>query len=152
MPYAMSPGPSILHQYVSGRLLWVFHKAITKGGQHYQISLPINWKIDDKSVVQPDLLVLYKPVDSGEYLESTPALVVEVLSPATAFKDRHEKFELYEQSGVRYYLIVDPSINKIEVYQLIDGQYQPAAVTPSQFSFTLEEGCELAVDFAKTWD
>lgn len=152
MIYAMSPAPNIRHQGISGNLYSIFQQAINNGCQKCKVSLPIDWKIDEKTVVQPDLLVLCRPITTSQYLDITPALVVEILSPSTAYKDRHEKFELYEQTGVKYYLIVDPQFNKLEIYELITGQYQPAAVTPPQFSFTLEEGCELAVDFAKTWD
>jgi Uma2 family endonuclease len=40
-------------------------------------------------------------------------LVVEVLSPSTAAKDRNLKMALYEIEQVKYYLIVDPQFKKI---------------------------------------
>lgn len=153
MPYAMSPAPAIIHQKISGSLHSIFKEALKKSCAKCAVYLPIDWKINEKTVVQPDLLILCKEVSKGQiYLDFPPALVVEILSPSTAYKDRHEKFELYEQEGVKYYLIVDPQFNKIEVYELIEGKYQPMAITPAQFSFSLEENCELPVDFAGTWD
>lgn len=46
----------------------------------------------------------------------TPELVVEVLSPGTAQRDKTDKFALYEQHGAHEYWLVDPRDNLIEVY------------------------------------
>lgn len=75
-----------------------------------------------------------------------PALIVEVLSPSTALKDRNEKFKLYEQFGVQEYWIVDPVYETIEVFGLEDGFFKQReafgkgqTITSFLFSdFTLE--------------
>ncbi len=46
-----------------------------------------------------------------------PDLVVEVLSPSTAHKDRGVKFDLYEKHGVREYWLLDPEGRYAEVYR-----------------------------------
>jgi Uma2 family endonuclease len=78
--------------------------------------------------------------------------VAEILSPSTAFKDRNDKFALYEMQGVKYYLIVDIQFKKIEVYELIEKKYQPIAVTPEQFEFVLADDCKITVHFSDPWD
>ncbi len=85
-------------------------------------------------------------------MDFTPALVVEILSPSTAYKDRHEKFELYEQQGVKYYLIAEPPFKKIEVYELIDAKYLPVSVSPTEYEFILDDDCTLPVNFDGAWD
>lgn len=153
MPYAMSPAPAMIHQKISLNLLTIFKESLKRNCAQCTVYMPVDWKINEKTVVQPDLLVLCREISKDKiFLDFAPSLVVEILSPSTAYKDRHEKFELYEQEGVKYYLIVDPQFNKIEVYQLIEGKYQPIAITPPQFSFSLEEGCYLPVDFTGAWD
>lgn len=153
MIYAMSPQPALFHQRVNLTLGSLFKESLKKNCAKYAAYMPINWKISENTIVQPDLVVLCKEVPKNlVYLDFTPSLVVEILSPSTALKDRNEKFELYEQEGVKYYLIVDPQFNKIEVYELIDGKYQPVAITPPQFTFSLKEGCEFPVDFTTTWE
>ncbi len=62
-------------------------------------------------------------------------LVVEVLSPSTAAKDRNLKMALYEIEQVKYYLIVDPQFKKIEIYQIKDKRYQPVSINPDHFNF-----------------
>jgi Uma2 family endonuclease len=46
------------------------------------------------------------PVE-GEFLRIVPDLVVELLSPSTASRDRGEKKAIYERNGVREYWIVE---------------------------------------------
>lgn len=71
---------------------------------------------DDPNVVQPDILVMCdeeKVTNEGKY-EGIPTLVVEVLSKSTRSKDMLKKLNLYMNSGIKEYWIVDT--NKKEVY------------------------------------
>ncbi|MBF0526011.1 MAG: Uma2 family endonuclease [Deltaproteobacteria bacterium] len=53
-----------------------------------------------------------------------PDLVVEILSPSTADKDRTIKLALYENRGVKEYWIIDPEDNTITVHLPgPDGRY-----------------------------
>jgi len=65
----------------------------------------------------PDILIVCGEIRK-KYLDFPPILVVEILSPATALKDRHTKYELYQQQGVKYYLIADTDKKTIEIYEL----------------------------------
>ncbi|MEI8095064.1 MAG: Uma2 family endonuclease [Spirochaetales bacterium] len=47
-----------------------------------------------------------------------PDLVVEILSPSTSRKDLHEKYALYERSGVREYWVIDPVGRWLQQYVL----------------------------------
>lgn len=60
--------------------------------------LPVDWKIDDDTVVQPDNLVVCGEV-GGKYLTVTPIMIFEITSRATAFKDKNVKFKIYEATG-----------------------------------------------------
>ncbi|MBC7830373.1 MAG: Uma2 family endonuclease [Chitinophagaceae bacterium] len=151
MPYAMSPATAVYHQRVNLNLLAVFNDALKKSCEECLGYMPIDWKINEKTVVQPDVSIVCGKADK-EYLDFTPALVIEILSPSTAYKDRHEKFELYEEQGVKYYLIIDPQFKKMEIYELIGKKYQPVSITPSQFEFSLQNDCRFSVGFDGIWD
>jgi Uma2 family endonuclease len=58
-----------------------------------------------------------KPV-TGRFLRIVPNLVVEILSPSTAHKDRIEKKNVYERNGVDEYWIVDPARKQVTVFRL----------------------------------
>ena len=150
MPYAMSPAPVPEHQKINARLWAVYDNALNANCDKCEVFLPIDWKISENTVVQPDLLIVCKEIKK-KYLDFTPALVVEILSPSTAYKDRHEKFELYEQEGVKYYLIIDPQFKKIEIFELLNGKYQASSIPSNEFNFSLDAGCQFAVNFDGIW-
>ena len=112
---------------------------------------PLDYKIAEDTIFQPDILVVCKPIVKP-FLDFAPNLVVEILSPSTALRDRHTKFDLYESSGVKYYIIVDPEKEIFELYELKAGKFivkQQLAVEPAQFSF--DEDCTIAVKLDEVW-
>ncbi len=55
---------------------------------------------------------------------NTPQIVIEILSQSSLLHDRITKFQLYESAAIAEYWLVDPETDSIEVYSLVDGQYQ----------------------------
>jgi len=152
IPYAMSPAPLPKHQRISNSLGAIFFVALKgKACKNCVASDPIDYLIADDTVVQPDLLV-YCGETTKSFLDFTPKLVAEILSPSTAMKDRHTKFNLYESAGVKWFLIVNPETEVVQVYELENGEYvlkqEGHAFT---HSFELEEGCRIGVDFGEIW-
>lgn len=92
---------------------------------------PVDVVLSDNDVVQPDIVFLSRDRMSlaaeGANLQGAPDLAVEVLSPATRRTDAVMKRHLYEKFGVREYWLVDPELEKVEVYRLWDGRYRRAA-------------------------
>jgi Uma2 family endonuclease len=85
---------------------------------------PTDVVLSDKDVVQPDVVVVCdKAKITDANIQGAPELVVEVLSPSTALKDRREKKALYEKQGVREYVIIDPIASYVERFVLKDGAY-----------------------------
>ncbi len=149
MPYAMSPLPVPEHQNVSLNLSILFKEAL-KNCKECKVYLPLDWRISDDTVIQPDVLIVCKKIEK-KYLDFPPVLVVEVLSPSTAVKDRNVKMELYQSQQVKYYLIVDPQFKKIEIYQILDKRYQPVSINPDSFEFMFDN-CPANVKFINIWE
>jgi Uma2 family endonuclease len=63
-----------------------------------------------------------KPVPDA-FLQVVPDLVVEILSEATAARDRGEKKGIYERNGVREYWIVDWRSRTLTVFHLHEGRF-----------------------------
>jgi Uma2 family endonuclease len=86
----------------------------------------------------------------GRHLERPPALAIEVLSTATADKDRTVKRRLYELAGVGHYLLVDPVEKTIEWLELgHDSTFRDRSdetARTDQFSLTLADGCRIDLD------
>ena len=113
--------------------------------------MQLDGKINEKTVVQPDLMIICNDFATA-FLEFPPSIVIEILSPSTSYKDRHEKYELYQEQQVKYYLIIDPDFNKIEIYELAVNEYHPVAVSPGKFEFLPENKCTISVDFDGVFD
>jgi len=150
MPYAMAPAPTIEHQSISNKIAWQLTEVL-KDCSKCQALLPIDWKIDDTTVVQPDNLVIcHKPLHI-QYIKKAPRIIFEILSKATATKDLTLKYELYEKEGVEYYIIVDGDDKIAKVYKLKDGKYIKAIDAHSEVvEFNLKE-CSFEFDFSKIW-
>lgn len=77
-------------------------------------------RFDDDHVFEPDAFWIRPdgdctPRDRRSW-QGAPDLVVEVLLPSTAKRDRGVKFDVYERHGVREYWLIDPDAQFVEVY------------------------------------
>ena len=78
---------------------------------------------DDINVVEPDLMVLCDPekdVNEKDRYKGTPELVVEILSPSTRSKDMVKKLDLYMESGIKEFWIIDPKLKTVRVFSFRD--------------------------------
>ena len=149
VPYAMSPTPVPRYQIIAGNLLALFWNEL-RNCKKCQVSQPLDYLVQDDTILQPDMLIICKPI-TKKYLDFSPALVAEILSPSTALKDRHAKYSIYESQGIPYYIIIDPEKNDIEIYQLIDSKYQLMKQGKDfSYGFNLDE-CTAQIDFAEIW-
>ena len=84
--------------------------------------------IRDQEVAVPDLAGWRRErmprIPEGHRFEVAPDWICEILSPATASKDRQIKLPLYAQYGVAHVWLVDPAKRTLEVYALLDGAWQ----------------------------
>ncbi|MDX1664139.1 MAG: Uma2 family endonuclease [Candidatus Promineifilaceae bacterium] len=62
------------------------------------------------------------------YLDGPADMVVEIVSPESAARDRGEKFYEYEAGGVPEYWLIDPLRERAEFYQMVGDRYQMAAI------------------------
>lgn len=93
--------------------------------------------IDEFNTFEPDIFWI-SPNNQDCFLrpddrnwEGAPDLVIEILSPSTAFRDRGAKFRTYQRIGVREYWIAEPQLRFIEVYKLQDGNFVQTGVFQS---------------------
>lgn len=150
VPHAMSPAPSVTHQAISQHIASQLAQAL-ENYQEYSALLPVDWKVDEETTVQPDNLVVCGELGKTTYLSKTPVLIFEVISESTAHKDRTTKFKIYEQEGVRYYVIVDPKENIAKIYRLQDGGYiKMIDASRDVIEFDIGQ-CLIRFDFAKIW-
>lgn len=129
--FKMSPAPKLYHQQISMSLsAAIFQHFVSKNCQVLSaptdVILPIRNQKKNKAttVVQPDILIVCDPSKLvSEGCLGAPDFIVEILSDSTAKKDMNDKYQVYEESGVREYWIVMPKEQLVEVFHLENGKY-----------------------------
>ncbi len=129
--HVMSPSPGTAHQILVKKIcvsLYNFlgNKPCEVFIAPFDVRLPRK-SADDKeifTVLQPDLCIVCDPskIDARGCLGS-PDLVVEILSPGNNAKELKNKFNIYEEAGVKEYWIVSPQDHTFTVNILADGKY-----------------------------
>lgn len=146
-PIAMSPSPLPEHQRIAAEMTTELTLSIRKAAcKKCRVYHPMDYVIAQDTIVVPDLLIVCGDIRK-KFLDFPPALIVEILSPSTALRDRNTKFELYQQQGVKYYLIVDAQAKELEVYQWENGAYKKETGA-DRFQFHVGD-CTIAPDFSK---
>jgi Uma2 family endonuclease len=159
----MSPAPSPNHQRVSRRILNKFENFL-EGKTCEVFDAPFDVRLYDKkksvkankdivTVVQPDICVVCdaKKVDDKGCL-GAPDLVIEILSIGNSKRDLQIKYELYEESGVKEYWIVDPVyqtaqqfvLGENDKFQHIKMWLNEDIISPTLFT-------ELKIDLSKVF-
>ncbi len=126
----LTPAPGTQHQSVIVSLGALLHRHVTERGLGRVFVAPTDCILSDITVLQPDILFVdteHRSLISARAIEGPPTLVVEVLSPTTASRDRGRKRDLYARHGVPWYWIVDSAARAIEAYRLAGDTYQLAA-------------------------
>ena len=111
------------HNRIAGKIFHIFEtyltgKAAAALGSRYDLYLT------DRDRFIPDgMIVCDQRKIKEDGIHGAPDLVVEILYPTTAFRDRGYKKDVYETCGVPEYWIVDPENRAIEVYLIQNGKY-----------------------------
>lgn len=134
--FKMSPAPNANHQVLAGDIFAALHNFLKKNPCKVFIA-PFDVRFIRKStndeaittVLQPDVCVICDPtkIDKRGCL-GAPDLIVEILSPGNNAKELKNKYDVYEESGVREYWIVSPQDQTFLVYTSVDGKFQLAPV------------------------
>ena len=116
----VTPVPSLRHQRIAMRLTLVLHRLLGEPGHGELFFAPTGVEFPaTEEGVQPDLLFVSnerRGILAEPWIQGPPDLVIEILSPTTARRDRGVKRKLYERQGVSEYWIVDPEAEAVEVW------------------------------------
>ncbi len=131
----MTPAPSSRHQEISVNLTVLLGSfLINKGCKLYHAPSDVRFPKDKKStddkqvftVLQPDLYIVcdLSKIDVRGCL-GPPDLIIEIVSPKNPKRDLKDKFDIYQEHGVREYWIVNPNDENVSVFVLDEkGKYQ----------------------------
>ena len=148
--------PFVVHQFIATQIGFqlMSHIEKTKGPCKPVLS-PVDVQLDkdNKTVVQPDVLILCKPeilIRNGRVF-GAPDFIIEILSHSTRKKDMTLKLMKYSNAGVREYWIIDPDNLSIMVYDLEHEKFPEIYDFKSKIPVGIWNG-EFSVDFNAVYE
>lgn len=158
--FRMAPAPSRFHQDISGRLFLKIGNFF-EGKSCRVYTAPFDVRLPRKkgenndeliiTVVQPDISVICDKEKLDERgCIGAPDLIIEILSPGNSKKEMSEKFDVYQESGVREYWLVHPSDQFVLIYNLNEeGVFVGSRTYTSEDIIHSNIFPELAIDLNK---
>lgn len=130
--FKMSPVPTTNHQKISREWSGLFYlKFKNKKYQFFAAPFDVYLVIPGQdykqaeNIVEPDLCVICDADKIKKFgCVGAPDLVVEILSRSTSRRDLKDKFELYEEFGVKEYWIISPENRSVILNELQNGKYK----------------------------
>ena len=127
----MVPAPTPYHQWISARLEQALRAFVETHDLGVVFDAPCDVVLSPTDIVQPDILFIareHRGIITDRNIWGAPDLVVEILSPSTAAKDRDLRRKLYATYGVQEFWVVSPEAQTVEVLELVGGAYQRAGL------------------------
>lgn len=137
----VTPAPSSYHQMLSRRIQFLFYE-LERAGQGQIFDAPIDLLIPGATPAQPDLVYLLPEQErfvTRRGIEGVPELIVEILSPSTATRDKTEKLNIYRKAGVHRYLLVDIRSRTLQILRLDGETYRVEASLGPEESWSLRD-------------
>ncbi|WP_448383722.1 Uma2 family endonuclease [Desulfosoma sp.] len=108
-----------------------------------------------KNIVVPDLAGWKKerfPLqEPHNWISVVPEWICEVLSPATAVRDRVIKMPLYARYDVKHLWLLNPDLRTLEVFVLENGRWVLAGVFAQSAKVKAEPFIKVELDLSVLW-
>jgi Uma2 family endonuclease len=99
---------------------------------------PTDVVLGERTVVEPDVLVVRRSDVGPERIDAVPVLAVEVASPSTRLIDLGRKKDVLAEAGCPSYWTIEPEGPELTVWSLRDGGYVEVARVLGDESWTAE--------------
>ena len=127
----MAPSPREAHQRTDMQLGTKLNTFVVDNDLGRVYSAPFDVVLSDTDVVQPDLMFISNErahIITEDNIRGAPDIVIEILSPSTAGRDRTVKRALYAKHGAKEYWQVDTDAKAIAVLLLGADGYELAGI------------------------
>jgi Uma2 family endonuclease len=125
----MSPSPLYEHQRIIAEIAMSLGVMVKEKKIGKVVLAPMDVYLSETEAYQPDVIFVSNERASiiKDKIHGAPDLIMEVLSPSTAYYDLVHKKAVYEASGVREYWIIDPKEQSVEVFLNGESGFQSVA-------------------------
>jgi Uma2 family endonuclease len=115
--------PSIFHQDIVLNIGFAIKAYLRENSIGKVIISPVDVHFSDEEYYEPDIVVVVNDrmsIIAKNHILGAPDIVIEVLSPSTAYYDLSHKKTIYEQEGVHEYWLIYPDERRVEVLRNTD--------------------------------
>ena len=107
-------GASVTHNVICANIV---HLLVGAAGQDCRVyGSDMKLRVEDRLFYYPDAMVVCEP-PADDFFETSPCVIIEVVSPSTARKDRLEKrFSYLALESLQLYLMVDSRKREVTGY------------------------------------
>lgn len=151
----VTAAPGRRHQWVSGNLFAELRLILHEPGHGELYAAPFGVEFPATGEgAQPDLMFVSRErldIVGDDWIRGAPDLVIEILSPTTAARDRGLKRKLYQRQGVAEYWIVDPGSESVEVWRFAAGATE-AELHTDRVPVHVGDGQLGAIELAKIFE
>src|SRR4029079_16869556 len=148
--------PDLIHELVVSWLIHVLRGWLGQRG--FVLSSDGKYRVRSDRGRKPDVAVYLHPESrrppARGIVGVPPDIVVEVISPSPRDerRDRIEKMDEYAAFGVPWYWIIDPRLQSLEIFELIDGRYARTACA-TEGRLEVVPGCSgLQLELDALWE
>lgn len=144
----MSPAPLITHADIIMLILRQLDSFVLKNNMGKVFVAPVDVYLDEKNVYQPDIIFINnerREIIHEDAIYGAPDLVIEVLSPGNKKYDKGKKKDVYLQSGVKEYWIIEPENFECAGYKNNNGKWDLIAETTKTFTIDMLQ-LEIKID------
>jgi len=123
----MTPAPIPYHQIVKNNIQFEMSVFVRDKNLGIVLDAPIDVYLSATETYQPDIIFISKErlnIIGEKKIEGAPDIVIEILSPSTAYYDLRHKKRVYEKSGVKEYWIVDPMEKSLELFENLNNEFK----------------------------
>ena len=131
----VTPSPTPWHQLMVARLMEVLGPFVREHDLGKVFPGPVDVIFAEGDYLAPDLVFVRRDrlgLLSDRGIEGPPDLVVEVLSPSTAGRDRGLKRDRYRLYGVAEYWVVDPDSGGVEAWRFGEDAERARSYAPGE--------------------
>ena len=122
----VTPAPATRHQLALQNLTENLGPYVHKNDLGEIFPAPLDVRLGEETVLQPDFIFISNAgagIIQENWIEGSPDLAVEILSPTTAGHDRAVKLPIYAEARVPEVWFIDPKAKTVEVLRLQGARY-----------------------------